>query len=174
MKSIEKPPERGERQNIDITALDTFSLSELAALPAAILRDLQDASDNALALARKRKAALDDALDRRYGPVAQAARLRDGKDTGTVRLPEGEHTVVAETKKSVYWDQPKLAEIALKIEASGESAAVYIVTKTELTVREASYAAWPEEVRAAFEPARTVKAGKPVYRIELNTEREAA
>jgi hypothetical protein len=36
----------------------------------------------------------------------------------------------------------------------------------EFTVSERAYSAWPNIIRAAFEPARTVETGKPSYRFE--------
>lgn len=153
-------------KNIDIRALDNMPLDELAKLPAAVLVDLQDEADNALAEARRRRANLDSVLARRYGDLVGAGLREQGKDTGTVRLTDGDYPVVCEIKKSVYWNADKLTELRDTIAAAGDDPGVYIVTKTELTVREASYATWPAPVRAVFEPARTVKAGKPQYRIE--------
>lgn len=153
-------------KNIDITALDTLPVAELAALPPAVLVDLQDEVDASIAQAKKRRAALDQALDRRYSDLVATSRRDAGKDTGTVRLDDDGHHVVCEAKKSVYWDQAKLSGLQNEIRDGGQDPDVYIITKTELTVREAAYATWPSAVREAFEPARTVKPGKPSYRIE--------
>jgi len=153
-------------KNIDISALDTMPIDELASLPPAVLVDLQDAAGNAMTLARRRVAMLGDALDRKYGKRAQAERQSMGKDTGIVRLNDDGYEVVAETKKSVVWDQAKLAKLYGQIQTQGEDPEVYIVSQTVLKVREASYATWPKGVKSAFEPARVVKAGTPSYRIE--------
>jgi hypothetical protein len=159
--------------NYTLTALDELSPSQIAGLPAGTLAELQDEADAAVELAKKRLAALDAGLDQRYGTMAQELRLKDGKDTGIVRLSDGGCEVIAETKKSVTWDQPKLAEVTERIRAAGDDPAVYVVAKTTLTVREASYKDWPDSIKAEFEPARTVRAGKPSYRIEREPARKA-
>ncbi len=155
----------GMERNIDITALDTMPIDDLAELPATVLADLQDDAGNALALARKRVAILGHALDKRYGPPAQMKRYEQGKDAGIVRIKDGDCTVIAEAKKDVKWDQEKLSKLYDLIKES-EDPDVYMIKQTTLKVREASYASWPEGVRSAFEPARTVKTGTPSYRIE--------
>lgn len=162
-------------QNIDATALDSLSIAELAKLPPTLLADLCQETDAAIALWRKRRALLDFALDQRYGKQAQEARQKDGKDSGVIRLTDGECQIITDAKKSVYWDQTGLAALAERIRAEGDDPGVYIVAKTELTVRETAYKDWPENVRAAFEPHRTVKPGRASYRIERPAaDREAA
>ncbi|MFM8614230.1 MAG: hypothetical protein ACKOC9_05825, partial [Alphaproteobacteria bacterium] len=37
-------------------------------------------------------------------------------------------------------------------------------------VPERAYTAWPERIRKAFEPARTVQTGRPTYRLTLLSE----
>lgn len=97
------------------------------------------------------------ALEVRYATRAAEARRACGKDTGTVRLADGDYTVVADLPKRVDWDQEALAQIARNIADSGEDPAEFIDTK--LTVSERKYGALPEAWRKGFEPARTVKVG---------------
>lgn len=153
-------------RNIDITSLDTLPIDEVAKLPPEVLADLQQETNDALALARKRVTTLGDALDQRYGVSALSARQKAGKDTGTVKILDGDFTIVAETKKAVHWSQEGLAKLAEEIRTGGDDPSVYIVTETKFTVREAAYKDWPADVRDAFEPCRTVNASKPAYRIE--------
>ncbi len=63
------------------------------------------------------------------------------------------------------WDQRRLAALVEQIRAGGENPGEYV----ELTfkVSERAYAAWPERIRGAFEPARTVRTGKPSYRLTI-------
>ena len=98
--------------------------------------------------------------------TAAEARRACGKDTGTVRLVDGDYTVVADLPKRVDWDQEVLAQIARNIADSGEDPAEFIDTK--LTVSERKYGALPEAWRKGFEPARTVRTGKPKFRFVLN------
>src|SRR5690606_27434028 len=103
------------------------------------------------------------ALEVRYATRAADARRLQMKDTGTVRFSDGDFTVVADLPKRVDWDQQKLAAIIERIRATGDDPAQYV----DLTVNvpERKYTAWPDAIRAVFEPARTVKTG--ALRIEL-------
>jgi hypothetical protein len=141
----------------DVTALSPEDLSFL-------LEDL-DAAANELAQA---ESILRTGLDRRYGARAAALRRAEGRDTGTVRIEDGDYVVVADLPKKVRWDQERLAALVAEIRAAGEDPADYVAT--ELKVSERAYGAWPSSIRAAFESARTVSAGKPAYRIEPRKE----
>ena len=102
----------------------------------------------------------------RYATRAAEARRACGKDTGTVRLVDGDYTVAADLPKRIDWDQEKLAQIARSISDSGGDPAEFIDTK--LTVPERKYTALPEAWRKGFEPARTVKTGA----LKVTLERE--
>jgi len=154
-----------------LASLDTLSSGELAGMPAGILAELQDEVDAALELAKARRAALDAGLEQRYGQVAQEARLRQGKDTGVVRLPDGGLEVVVEAKKAVSWDQPLLTQIYRRILAAGDNPVLYM--QTTYKVRENTYKDWPANIKAEFEPARTVRVGKSSYRIERDPAQKA-
>ncbi|MEC7259018.1 MAG: hypothetical protein VXW58_14490, partial [Pseudomonadota bacterium] len=77
-------------------------------------------------------------------------------------------TVIADLPKRIDWDQRALAELAETIAASGENPAEFI--ETTLKVSERKYSALPESWRKGFEPARTVRTGKPKFRLMLNEE----
>ena len=85
------------------------------------------------------------------------------KDAGTVRFADGSVTVVADLPKKVEWDQAKLAALVETIRAEGENPTDYV----EITfgVSERAYGAWPESIRRAFTPARTLKTGKQTFRL---------
>ena len=91
-----------------------------------------------------------------------------GKDTGTVRLVEDGVIVIADLPKRVDWDQAQLAALVERIRAEGDDPAEYV--DTAFKVPERKYAAWPSAIRAAFEDARTVKTGKPVFKLSLAKE----
>ena len=130
---------------------------ELAQMPVEMLASLQAE----LAEARKRlntlTARFNSALEVRYATRAAEARRACGKETGTVRLVDGDYTVAVDLPKRVDWDQEKLAQIAQNIAASGEDPTEFIDTR--LTVSERKYGALPEAWRKGFEPARTVRTG---------------
>lgn len=54
--------------------------------------------------------------------------------------------------------------MAARVRAAGDDPADYV--ETTLRVSERAYGAWPPSIRAAFEPARTVKTGKPSFRLQ--------
>ena len=130
---------------------------ELAQLPVELLAALQAELDHAAKQLKVASAKFSTALEVRYATRAAEARRACGKDTGTVRLIDGDYTVVADLPKRIDWDQEKLAQIARNIADSGEDPAEFIDTK--LTVSERKYGALPEAWRKGFEPARTVKTG---------------
>lgn len=140
-----------------IDELINLPAGEIAQLPVELLAAMQREID---AVAKQMKAVtarFSTALEVRYAARAAEARRACGKDTGTVRLVDGNYTVVADLPKRVDWDQEKLAQIAQNIAASGEDPAEFIDTR--LSVSERKYSALPEPWRQGFEPARTVKTG---------------
>ena len=140
--------------------------SELAQLPVELLAALQAELDHAVKQLKTASAKFNSALEVRYATRAAEARQACGKDTGTVRLVDGEYTVVADLPKRVDWDQEKLAQIAANIADSGEDPAEFIDTK--LSVSERKYNALPGAWRDGFEPARTVKTGTLKVTLEPN------
>jgi len=100
----------------------------------------------------------------RLGSMAQAQRAAAGKQTGTVRFDSDGYTVIADLPKRTEYDQTKLAAAVEALRKWGENPADYV--SFEIKVSEAKYQAWPPAVRALFEPARTVKTGKPSYQFQ--------
>mgnify|MGYP000344953705 FL=1 len=134
-----------------------MSTGDLAQMPVELLAGLQGELDHASKQLKAATARFSAALEVRYATRAAEARRACGKDTGTVRLVDGDYTVVADLPKRVDWDQEKLAQIARNIADSGEDPAEFIDTK--LSVSERTYGALPGAWRDGFAPARTVKVG---------------
>ena len=103
-------------------------------------------------------------LHSRFGERAHQLRQEAGKNTGTVRFAEDGFTVIADLPKKVEYDQRKLKEAVEALRKWGENPEDYV--SLEVKVAEAKYTAWPPAVRQLFEPARTLKAGKPTYKLE--------
>ena len=143
--------------------LPVLSPQEIARLPVDLLVALQRDSDERLARARAAKATLDDSLAIRFAARAATERRAAGKDTGTIRFDEGDFTVVADLPKRVDWDQERLAAMVERIRAAGDDPAQYV--DIAFKVPERKYAAWPDAIRAGFEPARTVRTG--ALKIEI-------
>ena len=148
--------------------LPTMPVGDIAGLPADQLALLQEAADEALRSAKLARDWLDGALALKYGDTAAKARQAADKDTGTVRFDDGAVTVVADLPKKVDWDQAQLVALVERIRAEGDDPAEYV--DIAFKVPERKYAAWPNAIRAAFEAARTVRVGKPSFRLSLNDE----
>ena len=140
-----------------IDELINLPAGEIAQLPVELLAAMQREIDAAAKQMKAVTARFNTALEVRYASRATDARRACGKDTGTVRLADGDFTVVADLPKRVDWDQPRLAAMVERIRAAGEDPAEYV--ETSFKVSERSYAAWPEAIRQGFEPARMVRTG---------------
>ena len=144
--------------------LPGLGLQDIAQLPAELLAILQRDVDERMARTKAAKARLDGALTVRYATRAAEERQATGKDTGTIRFDDGDFTVVADLPKRVDWDQAQLAAMVERIRAAGDDPAQYV--DIAIKVPERKYGAWPKNIRAEFEPARTVGSGKPGFRLE--------
>lgn len=150
-------------KNIDVSALDTMSPEDIAALDIETLADFQDEIDEAETVWDTRKKSLQFSLDQRFGEAATAKRLDAGKDTGTVHLPDGELSVACELRKKVEWDQEKLTVIRQRIAKGGGDPDIYM--RTEYRIAETVYADFVRPVQDVFSEARTVKPERPKYII---------
>lgn len=154
--------------HITLADIPAMPVGEIAALPADQLVLLQEAAQQGLQRAKTVSDWLEGAIALKYTDRAAECRRDAGKDTGTVRLNDGNVTVIADLPKRIDWDQALLAQIAENIASSGEDPAEFI--ETTLKVSERKYAALPESWRKGFAPARTVRIGKPKFRLVLNEE----
>ncbi|WP_223618967.1 hypothetical protein [Lysobacter sp. ESA13C] len=137
--------------------------SELADYSPEMLLDLKKQAAEALATAKANADWIDRALDLKYGYIAAQQRLAADKDTGTVSFADGDIRVSVELPKKVEWDQAQLARIVERIRAAGKDPAEFV----EVTYRisETRYNAWPPSLRTSFDAARTLKTGKPSFRL---------
>ena len=154
--------------HVTLADIPAMPVGEIAALPADQLALLQEAAQQDLQRAKMVSEWLEGAIALKYADRAAECRRDAGKDTGTVRISDGNVTVTADLPKRIDWDQALLAQIAENIASAGEDPAEFI--ETELSVSERKYGALPESWRKGFEPARTVRTGKPKFRLVLNEE----
>ena len=154
--------------HITLADIHRMPVGQIAALPADQLALLKGAAEEQLTQAKSVADWLDGAIALKYADRAQDTRQGAGKDTGTIRFEDDGVTVIAELPKRIDWDQALLAQIAENIASAGEDPAEFIETK--LSVSERKYGALPESWRKGFEPARTVRTGKPKFRLVLNEE----
>ncbi len=137
----------------------------LANLSPASLMQLRSNASELLSLASAVTDRIDSALEIKYAKRAQVLRLAAGKDTGVVHFDDGRVRITAELPKRIEWDQKKLTDIVRRITASGEDPKQYVEIKYR--VSETKFNAWPESFKSAFAQARTLKPGKPDFRLAL-------
>jgi len=145
-----------------------MSVSQLAALPPAQKAEIDKNLNTAIAWLKQARSKFDAALDAAYGEQAREARLEAGKDFGIVHLNDGPLRVTVDVPKRVSWDQVQLAAIARRIAAAGERVEDYL--DVEYAVPESRFSNWPQTLRAQFQAARTVKPGKPSFRLAFASE----
>jgi len=156
------------RNRPSLDAARQMPVADLLVLPAEHLALLQEDARAGLDAANRMRDWIEGTIALRYEQRAVGARAAAGKDTGTVRFQDGTVEVVVDLAKRVDWDQPRLAALSEQIRAGGEDPGEYV--EVSFKVSERAYAAWPERIRAAFEPARTVRTGKPAYRLTILSE----
>src|SRR5512147_1858880 len=157
---------------VTISQLRDWPPGKVAAQPIEVLAALADSLAEMKTFVADAEARLNAGLDVRFGDRARQLRAADGKDSGRVRLGDGLFVIVADVPKRIDWDQDKLATVVARIRQSGDDPSEYVRTTYE--VSEHAYMAWPSPIRRLFEPARTLKLGKPRYAIEARRETEAA
>lgn len=96
----------------------------------------------------------------RFGDTAEGERKGE---TGTVRLYDGDFTIECDKPKTVKWDSAKLLAFGMKKKTEGKNPKEYIDVKA--TVPENRFKAWPSELQAEVEDARTVTSGKESFSI---------
>ena len=156
---------------ITLEHLRRMPMGEVAALDPATLARLQEQAASAMDQAKLTKELLDGVLTRRYADRAALLRKEAGKDFGAIRFDDGDVQVVADLPKRPVWDQKRLGEIVDRIRRAGEDPGEYV--EIGFKVAERKFTAWPQNIRDAFEAARTLKAGKPSFKLSL-VNREAA
>ncbi len=143
-------------------------INEVIKLPADVLALLQADAREAQEAAKRLLDWIDGAIALRYEQSAIAARGDAGKDTGPDRIQDGDVEVTVDLPKRVEWDQEQLAQLAEKIRNGGEDPAEYL--EVSFKVPERAYGAWPERIRSAFAPARTVRTGRQTFKLTLKPE----
>lgn len=141
---------------------------DLAALQSDALFQLKNDAADLLSAAKAIVEHIDRALGLKYADRAHALRLAAGKDTGVVHFDDGLVRVTADLPKRIEWDQQRLAEVVRRIANGGEDPAEYV--EISYRVSETKFNAWPESLKSAFAPARTLKTGKPGFRLALMKE----
>lgn len=135
--------------------------TEIAALPAQELQQLQQQVERCSKQLKQCKERLADAITLKYGVRASAVRLSHAKETGVVRFEDEGICVLADIAKKPKWDQEQLCTIAEKIRASGGDPTEFMTVTYK--VPESKYTAWPESLREQFTSARTLTFGQQSF-----------
>jgi len=125
------------------------------------LKMKKDALKQQLDAVKQQLDAVDDEIRAAIAPFETKARQFADKDYGVINLELEGLKIKADLPKKVEWDQAKLADILATISRAGDDPAQYIDVK--YSVPEKKYSAWPANMQAVFQPARTVKPGKATY-----------
>jgi hypothetical protein len=152
-----------------LDALRHMPVSDVIALPAEHLALLQTDAREALQAAKQMQDWIEAAIALGYRQRAVSARATARKGMGTVRFQVGAARITVDLPKKVEWDQTRLAALSEQIRAGGEDPGQYV--EVSFKVRERAYAAWPERIRAAFKPTRTVHTGRATYRVVILSEK---
>ncbi len=153
---IPKPNVLDEVGQIYMAELENLSLAELDQL----IHHVASAEESA----RHYKQLLHAAMHHRFCEHAAKLRQLAGKSTGTVRFEVDGFVVIADLPKRPEYDQAKLKGAVDALRKWGENPDDYV--GIEIKVSETKYNAWPPAVRQLFEPTRTLKVGKPTYKLE--------
>lgn len=148
-----------------LASICSMPIGEVSNLPAEHLALLQEEAAEALDAAKQMKEQVDGAIALRFATHADAERRAAGKDAGTVRFNRDGVMVVADLPKKVDWDQTLIAAVVERIRAAGDDPSQYV--DIAIKVPERKYGAWPDNIRAAFAAARTVKTGKQTFRLTI-------
>lgn len=143
---------------------------ELAERSSESLFQLKNDAADLLAAAKAIVEHVDRALDLRYAQRAHQLRLAAGKDTGAVHFDDGHVRITSDLPKKVAWEQAQLSAIVARIAAAGDKVADYI--DTDYSIPESRFNNWPPALKEQFAQARTVKPGKPSYRLALVQENQ--
>lgn len=95
-------------------------------------------------------------------------RIDQQKETGILRIEEEGYVIAQDIAKKTDWDKKKLNEIIEKIKSQGDDPAEYVDITYKIS--EHKFKSWPSFIRKVFEPARTIKHGKPTYTLTPKTE----
>jgi hypothetical protein len=145
-----------------------MSLVELAALPGTSLFEIKNNAAALLSSAKSLAEHIECALELKYAERAQAFRQAAGKDTGTTHFNDDCIRITADLPKRVEWDQSKLTALVKRIAEAGDDPSQYV--EVNYRVSETKYNAWPQVLREQFSSARTLKFGKPSFRLARTDE----
>lgn len=155
--------------NLTLDYLREATVADLVALEVSALAALDEQVAALNETLKTYRSKLDATYQRRFGASAHSLLAEEGRDTGTAHVRGDGWDVTVTIPKKVEWDQGKLKAALDSLPPS--MAQLYADVK--VSVQERLFAAAPPDIQKVFEPARTVKPGKPSYTFK-QAEAEAA
>ena len=137
----------------------------LVDLPVDQLYLLASEADEAAKAAANINNIVKSAIAAKFETRAVSERRSQGKDTGTVRLIQGDYEVVANAPKRVEWDQAKLPNLLDRLSVDLGDSLLDKLVKVEIKIDERAFLALDLDHQAILMDARTVKTGRAVYEI---------
>ena len=153
------------KNRIQLSGIDEMQVSDIAKMHVAELAMMMEDAEEMAKKAKTYKDRLSAAVAIKYEDSTVLAFRNAVKDCGTIHLTDDGFDIEVEAKKSVSWDAGKLADA---FDAMAKDEADHYC-KCKLEVDERKYVAAPPAIKALLEPARTMKVGKPTYKL---TQRE--
>lgn len=136
---------------------------DLAALPpkqlAQLLEEAKFKLDNYKLLHER----LQGVVNFKYQDTFNQNRVDQQKESGILRIEDDGYVVSQDITRKADWDKKKLNDIIEKIKSQGDDPAEYVDVIYKIS--EHKFKSWPNFIRKVFEPARTVKTGKPTYKL---------
>ncbi len=151
-------------KRLTIDEILKMPIGKVASLDPEHLYHAQLEAADELRRAKMLKEWLDSAVAMKYEKISTSLRNQLGKTSGTIHFNDGDYVITHDVPKKPEWDQALLKTTLKKIEARGDDPDEFV--DVTYRVSERSYAAWPNSIRALFEPARILKLGKPVFTIK--------
>ena len=150
--------------SLTVETAHNMTLDELSNLSAGDLLSLQMQAKAYLDRTKSLKEWIDGAVALKYEQRAKLMRQDLGKDTGSVNFEDEGIRITADLPKRPAWDQKKLAVIADRIREAGDDPSEFI--EIAYKVAERKYTAWPKALQETFADARTLKTGKPTFKLQ--------
>lgn len=145
--------------NLTTEMLDRMEVGEIAELGPDTLEALATLSAEETVTASRRANNLHKALEQRYAAKASEALLKDGRDTGTIKLADGRFEVTVTRPKRVKWDSAKLRSALGMLDPEDARH----LAKVDVKIDERKFSAASPRIQALLSDARTVETGKASY-----------
>lgn len=149
----------------NLTDLQKIPIGEISHYSTKKLYCLIQAATKAFELARKNKEWLEGAIALKFQQDLEQRRKHIGKETGIVKIADGNYQISSDIPKRIEWDQKLLSKLAEELRDIGNDPKQYM--EIIYNISETKYKSLNEIERNIFLPARTLKLGKVKYQLSL-------